>query len=120
MSAYGGFIQFQNLTREAIDTGTAYHSTSDYGTDRITLDGLPAGGVSGLIPFFTSTSNTDSWGFDVTTESGKRYTASGSEGFHNDNAGSTVILQAVVANNSTRTFNVFIPPSADNYGDWSF
>lgn len=120
MSAYGGYIQFQNLTRENITTGTAYHQTSDYGTDSIDLAGLPAGGISAPVPFFSSTSNSDTWGFEVTTASNTTYKASVGQAFHSGNAGSTVILQACVANESTRTFNVFIPPSASSSNDTSF
>lgn len=108
MSAYGGYVLFQNFLRSAIATGYTYHSTTDYGMEKITLDGLAAGAISGTVPFFTSTSNTDTWGFDVTTTDGKKYSGSLSTGFNEDKGGSTVILQPIIANSSTKNFNVYI------------
>lgn len=119
MTAYGGYFQFQNLTRQNVVTGVAFHE-SGYGKDIVELPGLAAGGISAPVPFFTSTSENDFWGFYIQTNT-TSYQARIGLPFHNNDAGLLVTLQAIIADADDCTFNVVIPSiSGASYNSQSF
>jgi len=120
MSRYGGYFQVQNLTKQKIKSGSVTHHTTDYGDDTLNLLNLPAGGVSGKIPLYASTSNTDGWKIEVTLQDGTVISENQNCAFQNDNAGCTVIVQLIVCNDTNNGINIVVPWAADRYENTSW
>lgn len=111
-SLWGGYFAFQNGLGGDIETGWAKHWTTDWGEEKIVLDGLGKGDQSLSQQFKTSTSNKDRWAFYAKLTDGTEYSVAEKQcGYESSDAGKTVILQPIVSG-SSRTFNVIMPESS--------
>jgi len=113
MAPRTGYFQFVNSMGHDIRTGSASHWTTDYGEEKITLDGLQNGATSLELLFTTDSSNKDRWKFNVTLSDGNTYKVDEKQcGVWASDSGKTVQLQAIIAGKS-RTFYISMPSSSD-------
>lgn len=108
-----GYFQFVNGMGHDIKTGTASHKTTDYGEEKIRLDGLQNGATSLELLFTTDSTNKDRWSFNVTLSDGNNYKVDEKQcAFWSQDSGKTVQLQAIIAGKD-RTFYISMPSSSD-------
>ena len=115
--SYGGTFSFQSNLLLGIVSGWAAHWTDDYGKETINLAGLDPGQMSAAIPFTTSSSNKDHWGFSATTTDGATYGCADKEcGFEEEDAGGEVLLSALYEEG---WFTIGMPVSSSCVGSYS-
>lgn len=108
-----GYFQFVNRMGWDIRTGWASHKTTDYGEEKITLDGLQNNATSLELLFTTDSTNRDRWSFQVTLADGNTYKVNEKGcGFWSQDSGKTVQLQAIIADKN-RTLYISMPSSSD-------
>ncbi len=92
-STYSGYFNFQNNLQRTIQSGWAAHWTDD-SKESIDLAGLNSTQTTVTVPFNTSSSDKDHWGFSATTTDGYTYSYGDKDcGFESEDAG-TVMLSA--------------------------